>query len=268
MSEPLLYEQQDHVVTLTFNRPEARNPMSGNDMIDAIVQATDRVNRDTSVRVVILTGAGSAFCAGGNIKDMHEKQGVFGGSPADISEGYRDGIQRIPPAVYNIEVPIIAAVNGPAVGAGCDIATMCDIRIASETAFFAESFVKVGLIPGDGGAWFLPRVVGMARASEMAFTGDRVDAQTALEWGLVSRVVPGDQLMDAARELAARITVNPPSVVRMTKRLLREGQRLDLKSLLELSAPLQALAHYTDEHHEAVAAMVEKRKPDFSKFNA
>ncbi len=265
MSDPLLYEQQDHVVTLTFNRPEARNPMSGDDMINAVVDATERINGDLSVRAVILTGAGPAFCAGGNIKDMKDKSGVFGGSPAEIREGYRQGIQRIPLAINNMDVPIIAAVNGPAVGAGCDIATMCDIRIASETTFFAESFVKVGLIPGDGGAWFLPRVIGMSRAAEMAFTGDRVDAQTALEWGLVSRVVPGDQLMDAAREMAARITVNPPMVVRMTKRLLREGQRMDLRSLLELSAPMQSLAHYTDEHHEAVSAMIEKRAPDFSK---
>jgi enoyl-CoA hydratase/carnithine racemase len=265
MSDPLLYEQQGHVVTLTFNRPEARNPMSGDDMIDAVVDATERINRDWSVRAVILTGAGSAFCAGGNIKDMKDKSGVFGGSPAEIREGYRRGIQRIPLAINEMDVPIIAAVNGAAVGAGCDIATMCDIRIASESAFFAESFVKVGLIPGDGGAWFLPRVIGMSRACEMAFTGDRVDARTALEWGLVSRVVPGDQLMAAARELAARITVNPPTVVRMTKRLLREGQRMDLRSLLELSAPMQSLAHYTDEHHEAVSAMVEKRSPNFSK---
>ena len=266
MSEPLLYEQNDHVGTLTFNWPEARNPMSGDDMIDAVVDATERVNRDLSVRAVILTGAGSAFCAGGNIKDMKDKVGVFGGSPADIRDGYRQGIQLIPLAINNLDVPIIAAVNGPAVGAGCDIATMCDIRIAAESAFFAESFVKVGLIPGDGGAWFLPRVVGLSRANEMAFTGDRVDAQTALEWGLVSRVVPDDQLMAAANELAARITVNPPSVVRMTKRLLREGQRMDLRSLLELSAPMQAAAHFTDEHHEAVSAMVEKRPPDFSKL--
>jgi enoyl-CoA hydratase/carnithine racemase len=265
MSDPLLYEQQDHVVTLTFNRPEARNPMSGDDMINAVVDATERINGDLSVRAVILTGAGPVFSAGGNIKDMKDKSGVFGGSPAEIREGYRQGIQRIPLAINNMDVPIIAAVNGPAVGAGCDIATMCDIRIASETTFFAESFVKVGLIPGDGGAWFLPRVIGMSRAAEMAFTGDRVDAQTALEWGLVSRVVPGDQLMDAAREMAARITVNPPMVVRMTKRLLREGQRMDLRSLLELSAPMQSLAHYTDEHHEAVSAMIEKRAPDFSK---
>lgn len=264
MSDPLLYEQQGHVVTLTFNRPEARNPMSGDDMIDAVVDATERINGDWSVRAVILTGAGSAFCAGGNIKDMKDKSGVFGGSPAEIREGYRRGIQRIPLAINEMDVPIIAAVNGAAVGAGCDIATMCDIRIASENAFFAESFVKVGLIPGDGGAWFLPRVIGMSRACEMAFTGDRVDARTALEWGLVSRVVPGDQLMAAARELAARITVNPPAVLRMTKRLLREGQRMDLRSLLELSAPMQSLAHYTDEHHEAVSAMVEKRSPNFS----
>jgi enoyl-CoA hydratase/carnithine racemase len=168
-------------------------------------------------------------------------------------------------AVYNLEVPAIAAVNGPAIGAGCDLTTMCDIRIASEKAVFAESFVKVGLIPGDGGAWLLPRVVGKSMAAEMSFTGRTLDAQEALKVGLVSRVVPHDDLLTQARTLANQIAANPGGALRMAKKLLREGERLDFAPLLEMSASLQALAHKTPQHVEAVNAFVEKRAPDFSK---
>lgn len=264
MTDPLLYEQNDHVVTLTLNRHDSRNAISSDEMVDAIVAACDRINGDASVRVAIITGAGSAFSSGGNVKDMHDKAGMFGGTPPDLRDGYRNGIQRIPVAVSELEVPIIAAVNGAAIGAGCDLTMMCDIRIASEKAIFAESFVKVGLIPGDGGAWFLPRVVGLSRANEMAFTGDQVNAQTALEWGLVSQVVSPDDLMSAANEMAARIAVNPPSALRMTKKLIKESQHAQLESVLEMSASLQALAHQTKDHAEAVAAFVGKRKPEFT----
>lgn len=264
MAEPLLYQQDGTVVTLTLNRPETRNPISEEDMIGAIEQAVDRINRDMGVRAVILTGAGSAFSSGGNVKHMRDRQGMFGGSPAQLRNGYRYGIQRIPLALYHIEVPTIAAVNGPAIGAGCDLTLMCDMRIASERAMFAESFIKVGIVPGDGGAWFLPRVVGLSRACEMAFTGDPVDANTALAWGLVSQVVPGEQLLDAAHKLAERIAVNPPEMLRMTKKLIREGQHQRLDSLLELSAALQALAHHTRDHQEAVAALLEKRPGRFT----
>ena len=264
MTDPLLYEQKDHVVTLTLNRHDTRNAISSDEMVDAIVGACERINGDSSVRVAIITGAGSAFSSGGNVKDMHEKAGMFGGTPPDLRDGYRNGIQRIPMAVSELEVPIIAAVNGAAIGAGCDLTMMCDIRIASEKAIFAESFVKVGLIPGDGGAWFLPRVVGLSRANEMAFTGDQVNAQMALEWGLVSQVVAPDDLMTAANEMAARIAVNPPSALRMTKKLIKESQHAQLESVLEMSASLQALAHQTKDHAEAVAAFVEKHKPEFT----
>jgi enoyl-CoA hydratase/carnithine racemase len=263
MTSPLLYELQDHTVTLTLNLPETRNPISEPEMIEAFEDAVQRINRDIEVRAVILTGAGSAFSSGGNVKHMRERSGMFGGTPAQIRQGYRHGIQRIPRAMAQLEVPAIAAVNGAAIGAGCDLTCMCDMRIASERAIFAESFVKVGIIPGDGGAWLLPRAVGMARASEMAFTGDAIDAQTALQWGLVSRVVPHDELMNTARELANRIVCNPPEVLRMTKKLLREGQQQSLDALLELSASMQALAHHTLDHEEAVSALLEKRTGQF-----
>ena len=263
-SEPLIYAQSGHVVTLTLNRHETRNAISEDDMIDAIEAACTRINQDHSVRVVIITGAGSAFSSGGNVKDMQDKSGMFGGTATEIRDGYRRGIQRIPLAIHRLEVPIIAAVNGAAIGAGCDLTMMCDIRVASEKALFAESFVKVGLIPGDGGAWFLPRVVGVSRANEMAFTGEPVNAATALAWGMVSRVVAPDELMNAANELAARIAVNPPSALRMTKKLLKEGEHTQLESLLEMSASLQALAHQTKDHAEAVDAIIGRRPPHFT----
>ena len=252
MSEDiLLYELNDHVVTLTLNRDESRNVISDDEMVGAIVEACARINADPDVRCAIITGAGRAFSAGGNVKDMQNKSGMFGGTPPQLRDGYRNGIQRIPMAVYDLEVPIIAAVNGPAIGAGCDLAMMCDLRIASEKAIFAESFVKVGLIPGDGGAWFLPRVIGAAKANEMAFTGEPVDAAKALD------------LLNAANALARRIAVNPPVALRMTKKLLKESQQASLTALLEMSASLQALAHQEPHHEEAVAAIIEKRPPDF-----
>ncbi|WP_024800320.1 crotonase/enoyl-CoA hydratase family protein [Nocardia sp. BMG51109] len=264
MSEPVLIERTGDVVVWTLNNPEARNPISDTETIAALEEAIAAADRDDSLRVAILTGAGTAFSSGGNIKHMRDGAGMFGGSPAEQRQGYRHGIQRIPKALYHCEIPTIAAVNGPAVGAGCDLALMCDMRIAASTATFAESFAKLGIIPGDGGAWLLPRAVGMARASEMAFTGEPIDAATALEWGLVSTVVEPGTLLDAAHRLAARVAANPPQALRMTKKLLREGQWQSLDSLLELSAAMQAVAHHTADHHEAVAAMLERRPPHFT----
>ena len=259
--EPFVQETRDGAVaTLTLNDPDRRNALSTQAQWDAVVAACERIGRDPEVRCVILTGAGSAFCAGGNVKDMKEKSGIAAGSPYAIAEGYRAGIQRIPLAFYKLDVPTIAAVNGPAIGAGCDLACMCDIRIASDRARFAESFVKLGIIPGDGGAWLLPRAVGMSKAAEMTFTGDAIDAAEALACGLVSKVVPGERLMDEARALAARIAANPAPALRMAKRLMREGQHMRLDSLLELSAAYQALAHHTPEHGQAIDAFLAAMK--------
>ncbi|WP_336693327.1 crotonase/enoyl-CoA hydratase family protein [Delftia acidovorans] len=255
-------ERDGAILTLTMNQPETRNALTGNTAVEEFVQVCDEIRRDASVKAVILTGAGPIFSSGGNVKDM---QRFFDDAltPDAIREEYRQGIQRIPRALTQLDVPVICAVNGPAIGAGLDLTCMCDIRIASETATFAESFVRVGIVPGDGGAWLLPRAVGRAKAAEMAFTGEAIDAQQALACGLVSRVVPADQLLPTARALADKIAANPGAVMRMTKRLLREGEHSSLESLLELSAGYQALAHKTADHREAVMAFVEKRKPRF-----
>jgi enoyl-CoA hydratase/carnithine racemase len=258
MPDFLIYEQDGPLVTLTMNRPEQRNPLTGNTAVPELLAAIDRVHDDDDVRCVILTGNGPSFCAGGDIREM-KRQATPAVSEIDIRHEYRRGIQRLTLGLFNLEVPVIAAVNGHAIGAGLDLACMCDIRIASEKASFAESFIKLGLVPGDGGAWLLPRVLGMSRAAELAFTGDTIDAQQALAWNLVSRVVPHDELMTATRELAGRITRHPAHSVRFTKRLLRESIHSRLDEVLELSAAFQAISHKTPEHSRAVDAFLEKR---------
>lgn len=262
MTDFLLYEQQGHVVTLTMNEPERRNPLTGNSAVVEFLSAIDRIHQDRSVRAVIITGAGSAFSSGGNIKDM-ERHASGQVSGMEIRQNYRCGIQRLPLALFNLEVPVIAAVNGVAIGAGLDLACMCDIRIASTQAKFAESFVKLGIIPGDGGAWLLPRIIGLSRAAELTFTAQMIDADQALAWNLVSRVVAPADLLPCARELAEHIAANPPHAVRLAKRLMREGLHTRLDTLLEMSAAFQVLSHQSPDHSEAVAAFLEKRAPVF-----
>ena len=264
MSDALLFEQNGPIVTLTINRPDIRNALGGEGEIDIWEECCNRINADDSVRAVILTGAGKAFSAGGDIKKMKDKSGMFEGKPHQMRQGYRRSVHRIVRAVWDLEVPVIAAVNGPAVGLGCDVTCLCDTRIAADSARFGVTFLKIGLNPGDGGAWLLPRVIGMARASELFYTGDLIDAQTAKDWGLVSRVVPDDVLMDEARSLAERISVQSPTVLRMTKKLLRQGTKTDFDTILEMSAAMQPLAHMTDDHQEALDAFFEKRAPVYS----
>lgn len=263
MNEFLLYQQDGAIVTLTMNQPDIRNVLTGNTAAPEFADACARITADNRVKAVIVTGAGPVFSSGGNVKDMRR---FFDDdiAPATIRDWYRQGIQRITLSLYNLDVPTIAAVNGPAIGAGCDLACMCDIRIAAESATFAESFIRVGIVPGDGGAYLLPRAVGMSKAAEMSFTGDAIDAGEALSCGLVSRVVPDNKLMDEARALAARIARNPGPTLRMTKRLLREGQHAKIDTLLEMSAGFQAIVHKTPQHKEAVMAFIEKRKPVFT----
>lgn len=263
MTSPLLIEQDGPIRTVTLNQPERRNPISDQAMVDALCEAMAEADADIGVRVVILTGAGTAFSSGGDLKQMKSGAGLRAGLPAQTRRNYKTGIQRLPLAFQALEVPVVAAVNGPAIGAGLDLATMCDIRIAAESAKFAESFVKLGIIPGDGGAWLLPRIVGFSRATELALTGEMFDARTALEYGLVSHVVPDADLMAKAREVAGKIAANPPHAVRMTKRLLREGQTAGLANILEMSAAMQSLAHATRDNDEAIDAFIEKRTPVF-----
>jgi 2-(1,2-epoxy-1,2-dihydrophenyl)acetyl-CoA isomerase len=264
-TDPILFEQRGHVALLTLNRPDTRNALSGEDMFAAFEQLFERLNADLEIRAAVLTGAGSAFCSGGNVAEMRDRAGMFGGSPEQIAQNYRNGIQRIPRAFQRLQVPVIAAVNGAAIGAGNDLACMCDIRIAATSARFAESFVKVGIVPGDGGCWLLPRVVGASRAAEMALTGDTMDAAEALRIGLVSRVVEPEVLLDEALALARRIAANPPQVLRWTKQLLQQARTGTLDEALDAAGRFQGQAHHTADHAEAVAAFFEKRPPVFGR---
>ncbi len=263
MADWLILERDGPVAILTLNRPETRNALGEPGDGDVFAAAAAAINEDRTLRSVILTGAGSAFSAGGNLHAMRERSGAFAGTGPMIREGYRTNIHRVIRSLWGIELPVIAAVNGPAIGLGNDVACLADTRIAADTAKFGATFLKIGLVPGDGGAWLLPRVIGMARAAELLFTGDVVDAQTALEWGLISRVVPGETLMDEARALAHKMAAQPPDVLRMTKRLLRQGTETGFEQIMELSATMQALAHHTEDHAEAVNAFFEKRPPEF-----
>jgi enoyl-CoA hydratase/carnithine racemase len=262
MPDFLIFEQDGPLVTLTMNQPERRNPLTGNTAVPEMLGAIDRIHDDPKVRCVILTGNGPSFSSGGDIAVM-QRQASNEVSEMEIRHDYRRGIQRMARRLFDLEVPVIAAVNGHAIGAGLDLACMCDIRIASDRAKFAVSFIKVGIVPGDGGAWLLPKVVGLSRAMEMALTGDMIDAPQALDWNLVSHVVPHDELMARAGEIAGRITRHASHGVRLTKRLFREAQRASFDTVLELSAAYQAVSHKTADHGEAVAAFLEKRAPNF-----
>jgi len=260
----LLVQYEDNgVVILTLNKPATRHALD-NELSAALAAACADIDRKMDARCVILTASGPTFCSGGNVKEMASGAGMFGGSSAEMRRGYRDNIQRIPMGLYDLEVPVICAINGPAIGAGFDLTLMCDIRIAVPTVQFAESFVRLGLISGDGGAWFLQRTIGRARAAQMTLTGGMVDGRTALDWGIVSELVEPADLMTRAREMAAQIASLPPHSVRLNKRLLREAADMSLPQTLELSRCLQAIVQHTEDHHEAVQAFIGKRPAVFN----
>jgi enoyl-CoA hydratase/carnithine racemase len=268
MEKPVLknsiIEIENRVAVLTFMRDDVRNALTGTALIEDILQTLAWVNIVEDISVLILTGSGSAFSSGGNVREMSERSGIFSGSVQQIQDQYRRGIQRIPLAMETAEVPLIAAINGPAIGAGFDIACMCDLRLASSSAIMGETFVNLGIVPGDGGAWFLQRLIGYQRAAELALTGRIFSAQEALDLGIVLEVTEPDKLLDRVSELAAQIASKPPRAVRMTKRLLKYAQRGTLPDFLDLCACFQGMAHHTDDHVEAVNAFIEKRPGVYS----
>ena len=261
--DAVLIERDGPIAILTLNEPETRNALSDS-VITALVGFLETANHDESLGCIVLAGAGDGFCSGGNIKDMHEgAHDMFRGSPQAMQEGYRRNIQRIPALFHDLDVPVVAAVQGPAIGAGLDLACMCDIRVAAPDAKFAESFLRVGLISGDGGAWYLPRVIGYAKAMELALTCRVLDATEAEKWGLVTHVVEREKLRDTAIDLARKITAFPLKSIRLNKRLMRQSSQLGLADSLELAAAYQAIIQHTADQKEAVAALIEKRKPQF-----
>jgi 2-(1,2-epoxy-1,2-dihydrophenyl)acetyl-CoA isomerase len=259
------FEKKGRVAVVTLNRPESRNAIATQQDCDDLSAALRRANDDREINAVVLTGAGKSFCAGGDLKAIRERTGIGPReTPDDTRANYRRGVHSVIRALADVEVATIAAINGHAIGLGLDIGILCDIRIAGASAKMASSFVKVGIIPGDGGAWILTNAIGASRAAELVLTGDTIDAEEAVRFGLVSRVVPDEALMDEALKLAERVAVNPPRSVRLAKRLLREAQHGRLSDVLELSAAFQALAHETADHKEAVDAFTDKRTPKFT----
>lgn len=253
---------KDKVATITLNRPDTRNALA-EDVIAALIAALERADSDPEINCVILTGEGASFCSGGNLRDIQALTAEKNMGPLEVERWYREHIQRIPLTMDSLSVPVIAAVNGHAIGAGCDLATMCDIRICADDATFAESFLRVGIIPGDGGAWLLPRIIGMARASQMMLTGEFIDARRALEYGLVSEVVPADELQARAEALALMVSQFPPTAIRKTKRLLKDARNVSLAEHLDQAAIWQGVLQQADDHHEAINAIMEKRSPVF-----
>ena len=261
--EAIIYQKEAGIAIITLNRPQRLNAVGGT-MSQELDQALEDANSDNEVRVLIVTGAGEGFCSGADVTGL----GTLGGAddaPWRLSakSPAGGGIQSFVVPFYNFEKPIIAAVNGVAAGGGFSIALACDIRIASDRARFSQIFIKRGLVPDTGSTYFLPRVVGISKACEMVFTGEILDAEQAKECGLVSRVVPHDELMPTARELATMITAGPPITMKLAKRALYKGAATDFVSALEFEGYMQGICFGTEDFREGVAAFVEKREPQF-----
>jgi 2-(1,2-epoxy-1,2-dihydrophenyl)acetyl-CoA isomerase len=251
------------IAWIRLDRPEARNAYSY-EMIDALIAALDTAESDDTVRCVILTGRGPAFSAGGDLKDMASHTGMFEGDAVHLRSRYLAGIHRIPRRLARFDKPIVAAINGPAIGAGLDLACMCDVRVAGRSARFGSTFVRVGLIPGDGGAYFLNRTVGLPHALDLIMTGRVIDAEEALRINLIHQLVDDSDLEDAARARATQLARSAPLAVRLAKRLCYRAYESSLDLSLELAASYQGIVQNTRDHDEGVAAILEKRRPDFT----
>ncbi len=246
------------VMTITLAEPEIRNAITGVDMVEDLLDALDEAETDAEVTVAVIDAEGPAFSAGGNVKDMAAREGLFSGSPAELIEKYRDTIQQLTRFLATTDLVTIASVDGPAVGAGFDLVLGCDLRFGSRNARFAHTFIEMGIIPGDGGAWLLPRVVGWQRATELALTARFITAAEAEKYGVLLEVVPGDKLESRVDEVARAIASKPRPAVVLAKRLLRQARSMDLDGFLEFSAALQAIAHTTPEHETAVSDYLER----------
>ncbi|WP_432194232.1 enoyl-CoA hydratase/isomerase family protein [Streptomyces sp. bgisy027] len=254
----LEYQVTDGIATIRLNRPKRKNAFTL-DMVDAWAGALAEARSDTDVRVVVLTGAGDAFCAGVDLDD-------FNGARTSVladKEVLTDRVHRVALVLEDLDKPVLAAVNGVAVGAGMDMALMCDIRFAARSARFSEGYVRVGLVPGDGGCYYLPRLVGTAKALELLWTGDFVDAEEALRIGIVSHVHADADLLSEVYAFARRLAAGPPVAIRLIKRAVRQGQGSDLRSALDLISSHQAIVQSTRDSREAYTAFREKRDPIF-----
>lgn len=259
MADELLFEKSGAIATITLNRPEKLNAFH-NAMLADWAEALRECQADDAVGAVVLTGAGRAFCSGGDLGTMGD---VGGNAALYIGDYLRNHVHPVARAVDALQKPYLCAVNGVATGAGMDMALMADIRYAARSARFAETYIKVGLIPGDGGAFLLPRLVGLSKALELLWTGDFVDAEEAERLGIVSRVCDDDQLMDEVLALAERLASGPRVAIRLMKQAVYRSLQMDFLTALDTVAGPMGVAFNTEDHREAVRAFAEKRSPEF-----
>ena len=258
-ANPILYKVANNIATITLNRPEKLNAFN-HEMIERWIESLESARGDNSVRVIIVTGAGRAFCSGGDVDNMGAGNEM---TPLEIKNNLRDGVQRIPELLSRIDKPVIAAINGICAGAGLDLALMCDLRFAASSARMAETYSRVGLVPGAGGAYFLPRLVGIAKALEMFWGAEFVDADEALRIGLVNRVMDDEKLMEQTMAFAGRVARAPPLSVQLIKRAVYQCAELDLAASLDLISSHMSVARSSEDHLEAVAAFREKREGEY-----
>jgi 2-(1,2-epoxy-1,2-dihydrophenyl)acetyl-CoA isomerase len=258
----LLVEEDAPLLWITLNRPQQANAFS-DEMITELCRLLREADWDDDIRAIILTGAGKTFCAGGDVKAMEEKSGMFAGDPEGLRRRYTRGIQQIPLTIESLQTPLIAMVNGAAVGAGCDLACMCDIRVGCRHSRFGETFARLALVPGDGGTFFLQRVVGYAKALELSLTGRIVAADEALAMGLLNNLVEVDALKEETEKLARLIAANSPVAVSMIKKAIRQARTAEISGHLDLLAAFQGITQRTEDHFEGVRALKEKREPHF-----
>jgi 2-(1,2-epoxy-1,2-dihydrophenyl)acetyl-CoA isomerase len=262
--EHLECELKGHVLWVTLNQPDKRNAISLS-MAHSLVEVLQYADFDKDVRVIVLTGKGECFSAGGDVKAMATKTGMFEGEANELRLQYIKGLQRIPLAIEALSTPIIALVNGHAIGAGCDLSFMCDIRIAHKDVKFGETFSKLGLVPGVGGTYFLQRLVGYGKAMEIFLTGKIFSAQQAYDWGALQILTASkDESMEKLLELIDQLLENSPIAQGFTKSALKMGSHMDLKAHLEVLAAYQGIAQRTNDHFEGLKALEEKRKPNFN----
>ncbi len=256
------YEKLKHTLWITLNNPSTSNSINYL-MIDLLISKLRDAEVDSEVRVVVLTGEGKNFCSGGDLDSMQKKQEMFQGESDELRRRYEQGIQGLSRAVEIFSKPLIGMINGAAAGAGCDLSCMCDIRIGTAETKFLESFVKIGLVPGDGGTFFLQRIVGYAKAMEMTLTGRTVLADEALQMGLLNKIFSSTELKRETQKIADAIASNAPVAVQMSKKAMKISYLHDLQTSLDLLAAYQGITQRTADHDEAMNAIIEKRNPIF-----
>lgn len=253
---------ENNQLWIALNNPEQSNAITY-PMIDSLISVLEHADFDSQIRVIVLTGNGKNFCAGGDIKAMLDKTGMFAGESDELRKRYQFGIQKIPKAIENLATPIIALVNGAAVGAGCDLSMMCDLRVGSESTKFAETFTRMGLVPGDGGTFFLQRVIGYSKAMQMFLTAKSFEGKEAFDFGLMNFYFSDESVIDETKKIAGSVASLAPVAQRLTKKAMKISYLNDLGTSLDMLASFQGISQRTEDHFEALRAFQEKRKANF-----